>query len=669
MDKAAAAAVLRTPQLSGSNEPSPPSTPSLVCILRCAGASHSIRSLSVWSLLSWLCWAVSSLPSMSTARKRRRLAEPPSEVAAEGGSPPSTSSGDADVDAPIPAYAPHAGDAEAAVDLRGRPLLPSTVAYLRELQGKVEELEEAQQRETQRGRGEGEEVEDAAGGSVLQAELALLVSAGVAELRGVEYRALVNRQGSRAVERWLPHLTPAQLSTLLQAVTPTAFHLLTDRNASHPLERLLQRLPPLLVAEASESSCASPSSLSSALLRLCQALALPPSTEALSSSTFSTSPSSHWPLLLCNESSSHCMRSLILVLTGQMDVQRALQPHPSTTASPPSVTSSSPPSFLVVAPSGNVAPSSVSPLFDGVLASLVSSIAELSDADRVELAFHTSASPALQLLITALASHSTYHSSLRHLIASLTLSSTPSADAAAATTVDIASPSLPWALSSAGASHLRELSRHRVGSHLVEVVLACSAAVWCEGFDELVRVALLPELDQLARHCWANHVVQRLLAVASNRHRRTLHRCNKALRTHIRAYFGQCPSSIGASTPQLSHSGVPTAQQRAGLCTSCCLPLAPPLTSCPLRFALLFRPLCCLCLRWRSRRCCLAPPAGHCLAVRAEQAEDARRPARRPPVQRRRAAAPPPHRPATSDGHRHRLHPVHPWPLWCELLR
>ena len=221
-----------------------------------------------------------------------------------------------------------------AVDRCFPPLWPTSGSC----RGRWRSSKEAQQRETQRGRGEGEEVEDAAGGSVLQAELALLVSAGVAELRGVEYRALVNRQGSRAVERWLPHLTPAQLSTLLQAVTPTAFHLLTDRNASHPLERLLQRLPPLLVAEASESSCASPSSLSSALLRLCQALALPPSTEALSSSTFSTSPSSHWPLLLCNESSSHCMRSLILVLTGQMDVQRALQPHPSTTASPPSVT-------------------------------------------------------------------------------------------------------------------------------------------------------------------------------------------------------------------------------------------------------------------------------------------------------------------------------------------
>ena len=481
---------------------------------------------------------------MLTVRKRRRVdmeegqqAEPSTDAGSSPASPPARVGdevvGDADA-------------GEAAVDVRGRPLPPSTVTYLRELQVKVEQLEESMRQRQRQREAVGttrEGASDAEETAVLdaRAELSLLVSAGMAELRGVEYRALVNRQGSRAVERWMPHLSSPQLLGLLQAVIPAASELLTDRNASHAVDRLLRRLPPLLVQEAKDDTAAAPHSLSSSLLSLCRTLQQPPSSVALSSSTLARPPSSHWPLLLCDASASHCMRSLVLVLTGHT---ADIPPHhqqQQQSGQQASRASSSSSAVLVVSPSATAAPSAVSPVFDGCVSSLVSSLVDLAESDRVELAFHASASPALQLLATALASHSTYHHSLRSLVATLCLSPAPSAAAAESDSL---------ALSTAGARHVRELSRHRVGSHLLEVLLSCLAAVWVQGFHCVVTEALLPELQQLALHSTANHVVQRALSAASNAHRRTLQRCNRALRPHMHTLLGQCTAAAHDSTPR-----------------------------------------------------------------------------------------------------------------------
>ena len=408
--------------------------------------------------------------------------------------------------------------------LRGRPLAPATLSYFRAIQGKVDAFDD----ET----GE-KETEDR------KEEVNLLVSAALAELKGVEYRLLVNRHGSRAVESLIGRASGDQLTALLSALLPTFFPLATDRNASHTLERLLHRLPPLLIKEAAArpppvkaegEAGPTPSSVTDVLIALCHFLSSTPSASALAGSTFSSPPSSYWPLLLCNDSSSHLLRSLVLLLTGHVDLPPLLQHF--TSSSTASVPSSSPlPSAVPI--SRSPAPSSVSPQLDFALTEAVTSVVELKEADRVELAYHSSASPTLQCLITALASHSTtYSTQLHRLLAALLLTSESSPDAELSASAS---------LSASSASHIQQLSRDRVGSHLMEMLLTVSAVVATEVFDSVVLCWLEgDQLHDLSLHSLGNHVVQRLLsALSSSRHRKLLQRCLKRLRPHLRAYIGQ----------------------------------------------------------------------------------------------------------------------------------
>ena len=410
--------------------------------------------------------------------------------------------------------------------LRGRPLAPATLSYFRAIQAKIDAFDE------QRG-DNGESAGD-------DEEVTLLVSAALTELKGAEYRLLVNRHGSRAVESLIARASGEQLVALLSALLPTFFFLATDRNASHTLERLLHRLPPLLIQEAvtrpsqvaPEAESSADTSVTSVLTALCTFLSSSPSTSALAGSTFSSPPSSHWPLLLCNDSSSHLLRSLFLLLTGHVDLPPLLQHFAASSSSLPSSSPSSPPTSVVPI-SRSPAPSSVSPQLDFALTEAVTSIVDLKEADRVELSYHSSASPTLQCLITALASHSTYSTQLQRLLAALLLIDDPSTGEVESAT--------PIQLSATAVSHIDQLSRDRVGSHLMETVLTVSAVTAVDVFESVVRCwSEEQRLHDLSLHSLGNHVVQRLLsALSTSRHRTLLQRCLKRLRPHLRAYIGQ----------------------------------------------------------------------------------------------------------------------------------
>ena len=384
--------------------------------------------------------------------------------------------------------------------LRGPPLPASTLSYFRAVQARVEELEAEGQRQR---RGAEERA-----GTALDAEMALSVSAALRELRGVEYRVLVNRHGSRCVERLVAHCSRAELAELLTQVAPTAPLLFTDRNASHPLQRALRRLPQELRAEEAEQEAADGALLRSALLSLCAALSASPAGAELASSPFSVAPSSYWPLLLCSEQASHLARTLFAVLADDEDVERSAPRAPAQRQQP----------------SASSRPTSRDD--SGVFLAVVESLQVLSRADHVELSFHASASPALQTLLQALSTQSErWRPLLRGVLAFVLLSA----------------PTAPFKLSAAAVSHVRLLARHRVGSHLLECALTVSSAAAPDVFHALCEDALmLPEdAHELAMHPLANHVLQRALTCCAAPQRRMLRRVTKALRPHLREYLSQ----------------------------------------------------------------------------------------------------------------------------------
>ena len=257
--------------------------------------------------------------------------------------------------------------------VRGKPLDASSLAYFRSLHLSLQAAVDS--------------------GSDAQ----LIVAAAYGELAGLEYRLLVNKHGSRCIEALIAHSSPAQLASLLSATRTAAFALLTDRNASHPMQRLVERLPRLLLDEQRAGRQEDIGSLSSSLLAFCRSLAEPPTSEQSAGlSQLSAPPTSCWPLLLTQEQGSFAIRSLARLMSGAADIssradsgRRHVRPGQSS------------------GPMAGSLPSSVSHVsfLSPVLSALVDSVVELREADRIELAFHATAAPALSELLVALSGH------------------------------------------------------------------------------------------------------------------------------------------------------------------------------------------------------------------------------------------------------------------------
>lgn len=366
--------------------------------------------------------------------------------------------------------------------IRGKPLEPSSLAYFRSLHSSLQAAADS--------------------GTDVQ----LMVAAAFGELKGLEYRLLVNKHGSRCVEALIAHSTPSQLSTLLSATQSAAFALLIDRNASHPMQQLIERLPRLLLDEQRAGKQDEAGSLSSSLLAFCQSLAEPPTPEqsAAAASQLSAPPASCWPLLMMQEQGSYAVRSLARLMSGAIDIggQADKERRP---AGPSGA-------------AGSVPPSSVSHVsfLRPVLSALVDSVVGLKEADRIELAFHATAAPALSELLATLSGHPHYHSLLESLLLSMLL------------TDDDRSQSEAVSVSSRGVSHAAQMMRHRAGSHLFEHILRATrqlpatptgstgAAAARLTFATLVRDTLQGDMAELAVHSTGNHVLQTALTLCTH---------------------------------------------------------------------------------------------------------------------------------------------------------
>ena len=463
----------------------------------------------------------------SRSRKRQRSAGQPDSAA----SAPASLASELD-----PPSAPSPPD-----PIRGKPLDASSLAYFRSLHSSL-----------QSARDTGQDVQ-------------LLVAAAYGELGGLEYRLLVNKHGSRCIESLLQHSTPSQLAALLSATRTAAFPLLTDRNASHPLQLLIERLPPLLLDEQRAGKQQQPDSLSSALLAFCQSLDQPPSSSQSADSgeaavplpsALSNTPSSCWPLLLLQEQGSFAVRSLTRLMSGATDTTR----QPDGSGSGGSGSRRQQRGGVGTATAGSATAirdvSHVS-FLRPVLSALVDSVVGLKEADRIELAFHATAVPALSELLVALSAHPHYHSLLESLLLSLLLSRAAEQPAGSALAEDGAQAGV--SVSSRGVAHVAQLCRHRAGSHLVEHMLraarqlptnSAAASSTRLSFASLVSDALRSDVAELAAHSTGNHVLQTALALASSSERLFVKEACATLGGSCQQLIGQ-PHSLAYSPSPL----------------------------------------------------------------------------------------------------------------------
>ena len=402
--------------------------------------------------------------------------------------------------------------------VRGAPLPASSLAYFRSLHSSLQAAADS--------------------GSDVQ----LIVAAAYGELAGVEYRMLVNKHGSRCIEALIAHSTASQLAALLSATRTAAAALLVDRHASHPMQKLIERLPRLLLDEQRAGMQEKVGSLSASLLAFCQSLAESPSTEqgAAAVSQLSAPPSSYWPLLFMQEQGSFAIRALARLMSGATDISSQ-----SDTARPLTARSGSSGSGGSVSGVGYVAPSvSHVSFLRPVLSALVDSVVELKEADRIELAFHTAAAPALSELILTLAAHPHYHSLLEAMLLALVLTGTHQPTSA----VDDEPSLSAVSVSSRGVAHVAQLVRHRVGSHLFECILlatrqlpplASGQSAETFTFATLVCDTLQGDLAELATHPTGNHVLQTALSLCTHSERHFIKTACSTLGTQCRQLIGQ----------------------------------------------------------------------------------------------------------------------------------
>ena len=321
--------------------------------------------------------------------------------------------------------------------IRGAPLSASSLGYFRSLHSSLQAAADS--------------------GS----DVGLMVAAAYGELKGLEYRLLVNKHGSRCMESLIAHSTPSQLAGLLAGTQNAAFALLIDRNASHAMQRLIERLPKLLQDEQRAGAHHGSDSLSASLLSFCQSLSdVPTSEQSATVTQLSSPPSSCWPLLLLHEQGSFAVRSLARLMSGAADIatqQDKDRLHRGANSASGAQAGSASAGVATSAPASLTHVSFLAP----VLAALVDSVVALPSADVVELAFHATAAPALSEVLRALSAHSKYHSLLESLILALLLTEAQSA-------------SEDVSVSSRGVSHAGQLMRHRVGSHLFHCSLTPS---------------------------------------------------------------------------------------------------------------------------------------------------------------------------------------------------
>ena len=415
---------------------------------------------------------------------------------------------------PAPLPSTSSSHPSSADSVRGKPLEASSLAYFRSLHSSLQAAADG-----------GEDVQ-------------LMVAAAYGELRGLEYRLLVNKHGSRCMEALIAHSTSSQLASLLSATHTAAFALLIDRNASHAMQRLIDRLPQMLMNEQRAGKQDEAGSLSTAVLSFCQSLAAPPSAEqsvaALSQSPLSASPSSCWPLLMLQEQGSFAVRSLARLMSG---AAHSVTQQPTDGRYTATAARSGP----------AVPPASVSHVafLRPVLAALVNSVVELKEADCIELAFHPTAAPALYELLVALSTHSHFHSLLHSAVLALLLTPMPTS----ATGADEASHGA-ISVSSRGVSHCAQLVRHRVGSHLFEHVLraarhlsappgAAAAASTHFTFATLVHDTLQGDIAELAMHSTGNHVLQTALSLCTLSDQPFIKKAGSAIGAMFQALIGQ----------------------------------------------------------------------------------------------------------------------------------
>ena len=475
-------------------------------VLHLSYATVSVNHPSA-SLMSLMSSAASERAEGGGESRKRKRSVPPHGVPSPSSAPP-----------PPPSSAESSPDT-----IRGKPLEASSLSYFRSLHSSLQSAADT-----------GSDVE-------------LIVAAAYGELRGVEYRLMVNKHGSRCVEALIPHSTPSQLASLLSATRAASFALLVDRHASHPIQRLIERMPRLLMDEQRAAKQAEAGSLSASLLAFCHSLSEPPTVEQSAAvSQLSQPPSSCWPLLLMQEQGSFAVRALARLMSGATDITS--QPERS---------------WRLIArsgaPAGGVS-SSVSHVsfLRPVLSALVDSVVALKEADRIELAFHATAAPALSEVLVALSAHPHYQSLLESLLLSLLLSTAGHTSAAAAGEGD--SPSNAVSVSSQGAAHAAQLIRHRVGSHLFEHILRAARqlpATPTSGtatdhltFATLARDVLQSDLAELATHPTGNHVLQTALALCTHSEQQFIKRACSTLGSRCQALIGQ--STVLSAHPSLS---------------------------------------------------------------------------------------------------------------------
>jgi len=127
------------------------------------------------------------------------------------------------------------------------------------------------------------------------------------ETQGLEYRLLVNKYGSRVMERIIPFSTPAQIRSLMARLQNKLSPLFIDRNASHVIQGLLAQVPSLLIDERKNAPETPPASMVDIFTAWCAEL------------------EPNWLNLSCSQFGSFQVRSILSILSGETQILKSYE--------------------------------------------------------------------------------------------------------------------------------------------------------------------------------------------------------------------------------------------------------------------------------------------------------------------------------------------------------